>query len=53
MKLSKSLPILLISMMLVACGNVEVQMGGGEEMAEVASPVLTAESTAEEKIQAH
>ena len=50
MKLSKSLPILLISMMLVACGNVEVQMGGGEEMAEVASPVLTAESTAEEKI---
>ncbi len=50
MKLSKSLPILLISMMLVACGNVEVQMGGGEEMAEVASPVITAESSAEEKI---
>ena len=51
MKLSKSLPILLVSMMLVACGNqVSIEMGGDEEMAAAASPMITAESSAEEKI---
>ena len=43
MKLSKSLPILLVSMMLVACGNqVSIEVGGDEEMAEAASPMITA-----------
>ena len=51
MKLSKSLPIAFISMTLIGCGNsVQLQVGGDEEMAEVASPMITAESSAEEKI---
>ena len=52
MKVSKSLPILLISMMLVACNDnqVLIKMGGDEEMAAMASPIITAESSAEEKI---
>ena len=46
MKVSKSLLILLISMMLVACNRVSIEMGGDEEMAAVASPMISAESSA-------
>ena len=51
MKLSNALPIAFISMTLIGCGNsVQLQVGGDEEMAEVASPMITAESAAEDKV---
>ena len=51
MDVSKSLPIAFISMALIGCGNgVQRQVGGDEEMAEVASPIITVESSAEDKI---
>ena len=51
MKVFKPLAILLVSMMLAACGSrISIQAGGEEEMAEVASPEITAESSTEDKL---
>ena len=51
MKLCKLFMALPVFLLLAACGtNISTQAGGEEDMAEVASPVITAESSAEEKI---
>jgi len=51
MKVFKPLVILLVSMMLAACGSrISIQAGGEEETAEVASPEITAESSTEDKL---
>ena len=50
MKLFKPLPILLVSILLAACGPTMEQMGEEEQMAEMASAEITAESSAEDKV---
>ena len=52
MKLFKPFMALPVFLLLAACVAIDnsIQAGGEEDMAEVASPVITAESSAEEKI---
>ena len=49
MKLFKSLSVLLVSILLAACGPME-QAGEETQVAEMASPEITAESSADDKV---